>query len=250
MRFYIGLHQPSDARHFSRVCISVNRVRDRRSPVLIGQENSGTALLDSGAFTELAKHGRYRHSVDEYAGMVRHLHNLIQLDACVAQDYMCEPFMVQKTGLTIVEHQRLTIERYDALLAHDLPCYVLPVLQGFAPADYARHIDAYGERLERHMWVGVGSVCKRNSQPASVARVLQAIKRLRPDLRLHGFGVKLTALQHPAVRDLLYSADSMAWSYHARKNGRNGNDWREAAAFAARIDAGAPAASWQWEMVV
>jgi hypothetical protein len=250
MRFYVGLHQPSDAQHFPRVCISVNRVRGRRSPVLIGQENGGTALLDSGAFTELAAHGCYRHSVDQYAAEVRRLCRLLNLDACVAQDYMCEPFMVQKTGLSIAEHQRLTIERYDALLAHDLPCYVLPVLQGFAPADYARHIDAYGERLERHMWVGVGSVCKRNSQPASVACVLQAIKRGRPDLRLHGFGVKLTALQHPAVRDLLYSADSMAWSYSARKQGRSANNWREAAAFTKRIHDGAVDTPWQWEMAL
>lgn len=250
MRFYIGLHQPSDARHFPRVCISVNRVRGRRSPVVIGQENNGSALLDSGAFTELAAHGCYRHTVNEYAAAVRRLHNLINLDACVAQDYMCEPFMVAKTGLSVAEHQRLTIERYDALLAEDLPCYVLPVLQGYSPGDYVRHIDAYGGRLEPHMWVGVGSVCKRNSQPASVARVLQAIKRARPDLRLHGFGVKLTALQHPAVRDLLYSADSMAWSYSARKQGRSANDWREAAAFEKRIHAGAPDASWQWEMAL
>ena len=96
----------------------------------------------------------------------------------------------------------------------------------------------------------VGSVCKRNSKPLSVVRVLQAIKAARPDLRLHGFGVKLTALQHPAVRDLLYSADSMAWSYHARKNGRNANDWREAAAFTDRINAGSVGAVWQWEMQI
>lgn len=250
MRFYIGLHQPSDARHFPRVCISVNRVRGRRSSVLIGHENSGSALLDSGAFTELAAHGCYRHSVQEYAADVRRLRRLINLDACVAQDYMCEPFMVQKTGLSVAEHQRLTIERYDALLACDLPCYVLPVLQGFDASDYSRHIDAYGPRLEPHMWVGVGSVCKRNSQPASVARVLQAINRARPDLRLHGFGVKLTALQHPAVRDLLYSADSMAWSYSARKQGRSANDWREAAAFADRIHSTEASGPWQWEMAL
>lgn len=250
MRFYIGLHQPSDAQHFSRVCISVNRVRGRRSPVLIGHQNGGTALLDSGAFTELAAHGGYRYSVREYSEDVRRLVTLLALDACVAQDYMCEPFMLARTGKTTPEHQRLTIERYDALLATNLPCYVLPVLQGYSPADYARHIEAYGDRLSAGMWVGVGSVCKRNTRPEEISRVLQAIKRARPDLRLHGFGVKLTALQHPAVRDLLYSADSMAWSYHARKNGRNGNDWREAAAFAARIDESRADAPWQWEMAI
>ena len=248
LRFYIGLHQPSDARHFQRVCISVNRVRGRRSPVIIGHENTGSALLDSGAFTELATHGHYRHSVQEYADAVKRLCRLMTLDACVSQDYMCEPFMLARTGMSASEHQRLTIERYDALLAERLPCYVLPVLQGYAPSDYTAHIEAYGDRLTPEMWVGVGSVCKRNTQPGSISRVLQAIKAARPDLRLHGFGVKLTALRHPAVWDLLYSADSMAWSFHARKNGRNANDWREAAAFAVAVDTPRPAAVWQMEM--
>jgi hypothetical protein len=47
-------------------------------------------------------------------------------------------------------------------------------------------------------------------------------------LCLHGFGVKTTALSDSLVRALLHTADSTAWSLHARKNGRNANDWREA----------------------
>ncbi len=250
IRFYIGLHQPSDARHFQRVCISVNRVRGRRSTVLIGHENSGSALLDSGAFTELTTYGAYRHSVGEYAQEVKRLCKLMNLDACVAQDYMCEPFMLAKTGLSLADHQRLTIARYDELLTHDLPCYVLPVLQGFAPSDYVDHIQAYGDRFDLNSWVGVGSVCKRNTDPGSVSRVLQAIKVKRPDLRLHGFGVKLTALKHPAVRDLLYSADSMAWSFHARKNGRSANDWREAFTFTQAVEMPRACAPWQTEMAL
>jgi hypothetical protein len=250
IRFYIGLHQPSDSRHFQRVCLSVNRVRGRRSTVIIGHENSGSALLDSGAFTELATYGQYRHSVGEYAQEVKRLCKLISLDACVAQDYMCEPFMLAKTGLSLREHQDLTIERYDELLTHNVSCYVLPVLQGFAPDDYVAHIAAYGRRLDLNAWVGVGSVCKRNTDPASISRVLQAIKSVRPDLRLHGFGVKLTALKHPAVRDLLYSADSMAWSFHARKNGRSANDWREALSFTKAVEIARADAPWQTEMVI
>ena len=65
--------------------------------------------------------------------------------------------------------------------------------------------------------------------------MLLAIKDLRPDLRLHGFGLKTTALAHPLVRSLLETADSMAWSYHARINGRNGNDYREAKRWVAAI---------------
>ena len=144
--------------------------------------------------------------------------------------------MLAKTGLTIPEHQRLTIERYDALLECDVGgVRIMPVLQGYAPNDYVEHIRQYGQRLTHRMWVGVGSVCKRNSNPGSVEAVLLAIKRERPDLRLHGFGVKITSLRSQLVRDLLFSADSMAWSFAARYEGRDGNDPREAVRYARRV---------------
>lgn len=229
-RFYVGLHQPSDAQHFDLAFVSVNRLRNRKSPFKVGRW-----IMDSGAFTEVSTHGGYRHSVVEYADQIRRWAGNGQLEAAVAQDYMCEPWIVAKTGLSVEEHQRLTIERYDALVAENLPVPLLPVLQGYRPTDYVRHLRAYGDRLRPGMWVGVGSVCKRNGRPGEVAAVLAGIKRERPDLRLHGFGLKKTALLDPAVRELLFSADSMAWSFSARKQGRNGNDWREAKAFEATV---------------
>ena len=104
----------------------------------------------------------------------------------------------------------------------------MPVLQGFAPGEYVDHLKRYGGRLAEGAWVGVGSVCKRNADPLKVLRVLMAIKHHRPDLRLHGFGLKMTALAFAPIRELLHTSDSMAWSYHARMHGRSGNDWREA----------------------
>lgn len=224
--FYPGLHQPADARHFQRACISINRLLTRVKPV-----DCGDVLLDSGAFTELSLHGQYRSTVQTYAERIRRLHGIVRIKAAVAQDFMCEPFMLQKTGLTVERHQALTIERYDELLAAGAGVPIMPVLQGFDLRDYVRHVEAYGDRLQEGAWVGVGSVCKRNSSPVDIANVLAVIKSRRPDLRLHGFGVKKTALTANCVRELLYSADSMAWSYHARINGRSGNDWREAKAF-------------------
>lgn len=231
MRFYVGCHQPSDAQHFDRAFISINRIRERRSPFTVKHW-----VLDSGAFTEIKDHGRYRHTVAEYARDAARWIGNGQLDAVVAQDYMCEPFMLARTGLTVAEHQRLTIERYDELLGEALPVYVLPVLQGFLPREYIAHLDSYGDRLASNAWVGVGSVCKRQGRPESVLAVLLAIHAERPDLRLHGFGVKSTALTHPGVRHELWSADSMAWSFAARYAGRNGNDWREAEAFRRRVE--------------
>jgi hypothetical protein len=194
-------------------------------------------IMDSGAFTEIATHGHYRTTVEEYAALIRRWRTCGNMLAAVAQDFMCEPWIVEKTGLSVPEHQRLTIERFDALRAaigDEAP--ILPVLQGYTAAEYLRHLEAYGERLAPAMWVGVGSVCKRNANVREIEGILGAIGRMRPDLRLHGFGLKVTALQSVAVRDALYSADSMAWSYSARRHGRDANDWREAARFVERID--------------
>lgn len=224
MRFFCGLHQPSDAKHFDAAFISVNRLRKRKGPFAVGDW-----IMDSGAFTEISTHGHYRHSVAEYAAEIRRWAWNGRLLAAVAQDWMCEPWIVAKTGLSVAEHQRLTVERYDALLAEDTDgIYIMPVLQGYRPSEYAKHIEMYGARLRSGMWVGVGSVCKRNSNARTIEAVLEVIQAVRPDLRLHGFGLKSTALRSARVFDLLHSADSMAWSFHARRQGRNANDWREA----------------------
>jgi hypothetical protein len=231
LRFFTGLHQPSDAQHFDAAFISVNRIRDRKKAFLVQDW-----IMDSGAFTEISTHGRYRHDVSEYAAQIRRWKDNGNLLAAVSQDWMCEPFIIEKTGLTIERHQQLTIERYDALLAEETGVFILPVLQGYAPEDYVRHILSYGDRLKPGMWVGVGSVCKRNGDPAAIAAVLLAVKSARPDLLLHGFGLKTTALADPLVRSLLYTADSMAWSFHARRNGRNANDWHEAVRWTQAIE--------------
>jgi hypothetical protein len=185
--------------------------------------------MDSGAFTEISTYGHYRSTAAEYAAEIRRWSKNGNLLAAVAQDYMCEPFIVAKTGLSVKRHQELTVARYDELLSADTGgVYILPVLQGYAPADYIRHVDMYGTRLSPDMWVGVGSICKRNGDPQAIQAVLSAVKSTRPDLRLHGFGLKTTALGDPWIQSMLYTADSMAWSYSARKQGRNANDWREA----------------------
>lgn len=192
--------------------------------------------MDSGAFSEISSHGRYRQEVAEYANQIERWKNNGKLLAAVSQDYMCEPFILEKTGMTVPEHQEITVARYDELLRYETGCYIMPVLQGYAASEYVDCLRLYGRRLAEGAWVGVGSVCKRNADPLKVWRVLVAIKYERPDLRLHGFGLKITALKSQPVRELLHSADSMAWSFHARMHRRSGNDWREARAFVGKIE--------------
>lgn len=204
MKFFVGIAQPGDAQNFDCCCISINRLETRVKVV-----DCSEVLVDSGAFTTVSKHGGYPDSVEVYAARLHRLYTrgVLKIAAAVAQDYMCEPFILAKTGLTISDHQRLTIERYDALIValHSLfggspPFHVMPVLQGFAPSDYVRHLEMYGDRLKPSMWVGVGSVCKRQGNPELVADVLLAIKEVRPDLRLHGFRLEDHGSAQPGSR--------------------------------------------------
>lgn len=233
MIFFTGIHDPHLAGKVPAACISAHRLQRRRSGFPAPRHGW---LLDSGAFQTLAIHRGYPDPPATYAALIRRYAKNGRLLAAVAQDYMCESFMLEATGLTIHDHQALTIERYDQLLAEDCAgIRIMPVLQGYAPRDYVRHIRDYGTRLAPRAWVGVGSVCKRNARPATIEAVLLAIKAERPDLRLHGFGVKITALGHQLVRDLLFSSDSTAWSFAARWEGRDPDDIREAIRYTRRV---------------
>lgn len=231
MMFMTGMHHPHNAGKVRAAFVSVHALKNRKSGFPVRRW-----IMDSGAFRTIELHGGYPEAPEVYAAHIRRFANNGKMLAAVSQDYMCEPFMLEKTGLTIADHQRLTIERYDALVACGTGgVYVMPVLQGYAPADYVGHIRQYGDRLKPRAWVGVGSICKRNSHPSSIIAVLLAIENARPDLRLHGFGVKVTSLAEHLVRDLLFSADSMAWSFAARYQGRDGNDPAEAVAYERRV---------------
>jgi hypothetical protein len=43
-----------------------------------------------------------------------------------------------------------------------------------------------------------------------IIKVILPLKLARPDLKLHGFGVKKKSLMNPMIWDILYSADSQA----------------------------------------
>lgn len=219
-KFFIG-SSPSMASRLgdncSGVMVSVNSLRKRKSDFKVADW-----ILDSGAFTEISKFGDYRYSVDEYAHQINKWAKCGNLLIAVSQDYMCEPFILEKTGLTIEKHQELTINRYDALTKIcSFP--IMPVIQGYQVSDYLNHLIKYGDRFKPNQWVGVGSVCKRNSDPNQIKDILRAIKLIRSDLRLHGFGLKATALECSEIRSLLYSCDSMAWSYPSRFSPENDN---------------------------
>lgn len=211
-RIFLGTHKPQWLGRLPvPLFISYRRLRELKKLRLA----SAPWAIDSGGFTELNKHGAWTIKAADYARDVRRYvaaDPLIQWAAI--QDWMCEPFVLKKTGRTIAQHQAWTIDSYAELLrlAPDLPW--APVLQGFEAADYLRHADAYAFRgfdLHRAPVVGLGSVCRRQSTGTAelLARELAA-----RGLKLHGFGFKVLGLRR--VSEVLTSSDSLAWSFDAR----------------------------------
>jgi hypothetical protein len=226
MIFFLGTHQPDWlGRTTVPLFVSYRRLADRRTL----PRARGPWALDSGGFSELRRcgpscagnsgrhvgHG-WRLAPEQYATGVRRLQRGIgRLMWAAPQDWMVEPDLLQATGLNVEGHQRLTVDNFTALraLGPDLP--IIPVLQGWTPGDYLRCVGLYqraGVDLRACPVVGVGSVCRRQNT-AAMDRVIEAISTL--GVPLHGFGVKRTGLARFGGH--LASADSMAWSFAARR---------------------------------
>lgn len=176
--------------------------------------------LDSGGFTELSLYREWVTTPRAYVAAVqRYAEEIGSLQWASPQDWMNEPVMNAKTGLTVAEHQRRTVDNYIELrsLAPQLP--IIPVLQGWEPHEYLECLEMYARRsidLHAEKVVGVGTVCRRQDT-ATAEVIFRSLTETGLD-NLHGFGVKLTGLARYGQH--LASSDSMAWSYRARRAGQ------------------------------
>ena len=173
--------------------------------------------LDSGGFNVLRKHGRYLVSARGYAEEAcRYAEEVGSLAWCATMDWVCEPFVRERTRKSVRWHQMKTVESLLELrsLAPGLPW--MPVIQGWELRDYLECVALYlrnGIDLRAEPVVGVGSVCSRQGMQEA-ALIVHALARL--DLKCHVFGYKRSGL--PDVLHSCVSADSAAWSRHARNN--------------------------------
>jgi hypothetical protein len=171
--------------------------------------------LDSGGFSELSLYGAWRTSAQAYAAaIVRYRDEIGALAWAAPQDWMCEPPILAKTGRTVAFHQAVTVASVLELRERVGPL-VVPVLQGWDLADYVACAERYrdeGLDLVTEPVVGLGSVCRRQGTRTIAAIVAELAGY---GLALHGFGIKTKGLGTYARQ--LVSADSMAWSYVARR---------------------------------
>lgn len=210
-RFYLGTHAVSWLARVTSVRLFISAVRLRRQKAW--PRAVGAWALDSGGFSELSLRGTWSVPARQYVAEVRRAVDEVGgLDFAAVQDWMCEPVILAKTGLSVAEHQERTIDSYLELsaLAPEVPW--LPVIQGWAVSDYWRHVDRYLERGVALSYVGVGSVCRRQATGGG-ERIMRTLAA--GGLQIHAFGFKKLGIA--ACGDAIESADSMAWSFEARR---------------------------------
>jgi hypothetical protein len=221
--YYTGVGHPNLLNHspvplfLSATTLAAYRSRGEDFPV---QMTGGAGWAgDSGAYTALTGTNPdhpWHLDPGSFGGLwVRLGEDIGPPDFVAIQDWPCEPAARARTGLSVREYQELTLESY-LYLAEQFPMVAwIPVLQGWAPAEYDQHADRYeraGVDLAGCHRVGLGSICRRASDTDIAALVARLATR---GLRLHGFGVSINGLRR--IGHLLASADSQAWSATARR---------------------------------
>lgn len=185
-----------------------------------------TLLIDSGGAPEsIIKNNGYNRSDIEYLHFVR----VVKADYFVLRDYPCEPQVLRKFNVTVKDQIHRTLDHHLKLIElyerSEVKATPIPVIQGWEVEDFLYCVDMFKEHgLLNFDYIAIGSTCRRH-QVKQTQKIILAVREAVPrKIKLHAFGVKLSVLDHKAVWDALYSADSSAWDFLSRwKDWRNSN---------------------------
>jgi len=190
-------------------------------------------ILDSGGYSTLSQTGSYGSTVTE------HLDFVAEHDDCISRfalrDWACEPSLLSEYGRAISTHQKWTtrdhILQFEAYETRDIDAEPMAVVQGYDIRGYLEHIDELADYGLITDYVGLGSVCRRG-QDAEIKNTILRVREALPErVSLHGFGVKQSVLESPAVRNALDSVDSNAWEQNlytdATTTAHDGPEWRD-----------------------
>ncbi|MFF2258373.1 hypothetical protein ACFVWE_12800 [Streptomyces albidoflavus] len=223
MRFYLTTHK----RHWVRLTgVPLFLKSEHFAVARTLPQALGPYAVDSGGFSELQRHGRWTRTPRQYVQDLRRIWECVgPYDWAAGQDWMCEDLIIHGgqagplhfvgTHLSVAEHQRRTVNNFLELRSMAPDLRIIPTLQGSTVPEYEQCRELYeraGVNLAAEPVVGLGSVCRRQStrEGAEIVTALAA-----HGLRLHGFGFKTLGIAR--VGHLMASADSMAWSSHARR---------------------------------
>lgn len=213
MDFYLGTHVLS---HMEKtdvpLFISFRQLRKRKKKPF---KQLGKIAVDSGGFTELSMFGKWTIDEKEYVNELHRLMELgLEIEWCAPMDWMVEDFILEKTGLSLLEHQEKTVSNLIKLRSMTDKIHFIPVLQGQTLDDYFRHFEMYDLAnidLRNEKIVGVGSVCRRQKTD-EIGNIMKSLSK--KGINIHGFGVKSGGIEK--YGEWIKSSDSLAWSYGAR----------------------------------
>jgi hypothetical protein len=215
-RVYLSLASGSQiktARRLNYPHILINYATKMNKPPKYPYE---TLFIDSGGFFSSLKAGMYLTDNKHYLDYIQK----VKPDFFALRDFPCEPELLKKHHRSVNDHIRMTVENHVALLdmlpEYSIDAKPVPVLQGWRREDYLHCIDLFNEAGLMGDYMAIGSVCRRTAVE-NIREVIVAVRDNVPAwVRLHGFGVKLTALRDLAIWNALYSVDSGAWDFEAR----------------------------------
>lgn len=214
---YLGIHHGRWLEQLTvPLCVTVRTMEKYRDDWETHPKCFTSWILDSGAYVEISKYGQWRHDPDRFGGVVTRILDNVGTPPvfCAPQDWCCERQSLAASGLTVAQHQDLTVESVCYLRAEFRHIPWIPVLQGWQVDEYVDHVAQYraaGIDLTLEPLVGLGSVCRR-SDLSAVIDIITTLYNM--SIRLHAFGVHRTVLAR--CGRMLDSADTMAWSRTAR----------------------------------
>ncbi|MFE0486801.1 deazapurine DNA modification protein DpdA family protein [Streptomyces griseoaurantiacus] len=223
MRFYLTTHK----RHWLRLTdVPLFLKAEHFDRAAKWDVARGPYAVDSGGFMELKAKGTWTRTPRQYVDSLRRIwEHAGPYDWAAQQDWMCEDAIIHGgtfggqhfvgTHLSIAEHQRRTVANFLELRSLAPELRIAPVLQGRSIPQYERCVELFenaGVDLRAEPVVGLGSVCRLQSTREGAAIVTAMAAH---GFKLHGFGFKTLGLER--VGHLLASADSAAWSSHARR---------------------------------
>ncbi len=164
----------------------------------------------------IARHGKWNITTEAYVDLCsRYYEEIGGLHWIAPLNWPCEPDARSASGLSVDEHQRLTLDSLIEMRQRAPWLPTVPILQGWRRQDYIRHLhmhEAAGIDLSREPLAGLGSVCSRQN----TISIYLLVHELARDygLRLHAFGLSIRALL--TLARVLTSSDTHSWSVAAR----------------------------------
>jgi hypothetical protein len=167
-------------------------------------------FLDSGGYQAFTKFGSYPFTVEDYARYISE----VSPNFAATMDFPCEPQLslgtveerIQKTVLNAKELAKLA-ENEELVM----------VLQGYRIDDYLSCINLYEKEDLSLDHVAIGSLCRRKSNK-EIYGILNAIRKVLPNSKIHGFGLSLTAVKDFSIFQLIDSFDTQAWLWEIKSN--------------------------------